>query len=63
MTSLDDVFAKLMKDNPRASKATIREAYLNLVGGDPDLSLALANFEQAHRLRGTRNIGSFSTIS
>jgi hypothetical protein len=29
----------------------------------PMLSLALANFEQAHRLRGTRNIGSFSTIS
>jgi hypothetical protein len=27
------------------------------------LSLALANFEQAHGLRGTRNIGSFSTIS
>jgi hypothetical protein len=27
------------------------------------LSLALANFERAHRLRGTRNIGSFSTIS
>ena len=29
----------------------------------PTLSLALANFEWAHRLRGTRNIGSFSTIS
>jgi hypothetical protein len=28
-----------------------------------ELSLALANFEQAHRLRGTRNIGSFSTIA
>ena len=27
------------------------------------LILALANFEQAHRMRGTRNIGSFSTIS
>jgi len=27
------------------------------------LSLTLANFERAHRLRGTRNIGSFSTIS
>ena len=27
------------------------------------LSLTLANFEVAHRLRGTRNIGSFSTIS
>jgi hypothetical protein len=25
--------------------------------------LTLANFEVAHRLRGTRNIGSFSTIS
>src|ERR1700683_1621912 len=30
---------------------------------EADLSLALANFERAHRLRGTRNIGSFSTIS
>jgi hypothetical protein len=28
-----------------------------------ELSLTLANFEVAHRLRGTRNIGSFSTIS
>ena len=27
------------------------------------LSLTLANFERAHRLRWTRNIGSFSTIS
>jgi adenine-specific DNA methylase len=27
------------------------------------LNLTLANFEVAHRLRGTRNIGSFSTIS
>jgi hypothetical protein len=27
------------------------------------LSLALANFQRAHRLRGTWNIGSFSTIS
>jgi hypothetical protein len=30
---------------------------------DRVLSLTLANFEVAHRLRGTRNIGSFSTIS
>jgi hypothetical protein len=27
------------------------------------LSLTLANFEQAHRPRGMRNIGSLSTIS
>jgi hypothetical protein len=27
------------------------------------LSLALANFQRAHRLRGTWNIGSFSTMS
>jgi hypothetical protein len=27
------------------------------------LSLSLANFEWAHRSRGIRNIGSFSTIS
>ena len=27
------------------------------------LSLTLANFKRAHRLCGTRNIGSFSTIS
>ena len=26
-------------------------------------TLTLANFERAHRLRGMRNIGSFSTIS
>ena len=31
--------------------------------GGPSLSLSLANFERPHRLRGMRNIGSFSTIS
>jgi hypothetical protein len=30
---------------------------------DPQLSLTLANSEQAHRPRGMRNIGSLSTIS
>jgi hypothetical protein len=36
----------------------------NLAADAPerDLSLTLANFKRAHRLCGTRNIGSFSTI-
>jgi tripartite-type tricarboxylate transporter receptor subunit TctC len=44
-------------------KIAVRETVAFITGRFPKLSLALANFEQAHRLRGTRNIGSFSTIS
>jgi hypothetical protein len=47
---------------PRGTIATWGKVVLEPITGD-ELSLTLAIFERAHRLRGTRNIGSFSTIS
>jgi hypothetical protein len=38
------------------------DAFLGFPPEPQHLSLTLANFKRAHRLRGTRNIGSFSTI-
>jgi hypothetical protein len=48
---------------PEAKALELGRLGVFMACGGEALSLTLANFEVAHRLRGTRNIGSFSTIS
>ena len=63
---LSKLFASAFEEDPlfdyMVRPGAGRAAALEIVFRDI-LSLTLANFEVAHRLRGTRNIGSFSTIS
>jgi len=49
-------------EDPNCVVLAEREIHDYLQNEIDALSLTLANFERAHRLCGTRNIGSFSTI-